>query len=809
MATRDIDEMVIAPLGGGQEVGRSCIFLQYKNRNILLDCGLHPGLQDEDSLPFFDYLNPVDLSVEIGDIDLILVTHFHLDHCAALPYFTEKTKFRGRIYMTHATKAIMKLLLADNLKLQRGKPLYSEQDLHNCIDKIHLVDCHQTVDYKGIRFTATAAGHVLGAVMFMIEIDGIRVLYTGDYSLEEDRHLAQAKHPGGAPPDVLIVESTFGDTNLPNSDEREACFTETVEKIVQRGGCCLIPVFALGRAQELLLILDDYWQANPHLQRIPVYYASKVASKALRVYQTFVNMMNQNIRTLMDVRNPFKLRHVQNYKQSDFDTAGSCVVMAAPGFLTSGISRQLFERWCDDERNGVIIAGYTIEGTLAHDLLSSPTEITCSDNKIKPRRCQIEHISFAAHVDFAQNSAFISMMKPDNIILVHGGKVGMMRLKEKLERDIRRNWPPDKKWTTVSMPGNAHKVTLRFPSKPISANVMGSAATLVLSSLEGVNDEEEESSLSVAEKSSSSTGTIALPERSVLVTENFVSKVVLQEEVASYTSCRLGRITQKLLVPIPLSDDLLDLEINGFNSLLSLLVPQLEELFDSVAFTSSWIQVQGQVMISVRKNSNSGISSDNVPSLLVEWQASPVADVVADAVVGTVMQVFSVPAVLRKSMEGTGGRGEGGESGKRRKMTSAHSHTSQSQFKFEEDMHSIAAKKMKLGLVDPSAAIPQSIKDVNDIKTTATKLESLKQSIMQGPFQESFSSIQLNTSGNKLIFRGKSDAATGGGNVVPEAYCFVLWNTHEGGSEELHDAVVQSTDEAFRAIIIKALASLG
>lgn len=172
--------------------------------------------------------------------------------------------------MTHATKAVMRLLLADNLKLQSwNKPLYTEADLQRCVDKCEVVDYHQTIEHKGIRFTATAAGHVLGAAMFTIEIDGIRVLYTGDYSLEEDRHLTQAEMPTGPAPDVLIVESTFGVTNLPSSEERELLFTNTVETIVARGGSCLIPVFALGRAQELLLILDDYWQASPHLKNIP------------------------------------------------------------------------------------------------------------------------------------------------------------------------------------------------------------------------------------------------------------------------------------------------------------------------------------------------------------------------------------------------------------------------------------------------------------------------------------------------------------------------------------------------------------
>lgn len=139
------DTMYVMPLGGGQEVGRSAILLQFRGRNILLDCGSHPGREGSDSLPFFDSLD------DPGDIDLILITHFHIDHCAALPYFTEKTNFKGRIFMTHATKAVMKLLLSDNIKLQtRSRPLYTDKELQSCVDKVEVVDYHETVEYKGV-----------------------------------------------------------------------------------------------------------------------------------------------------------------------------------------------------------------------------------------------------------------------------------------------------------------------------------------------------------------------------------------------------------------------------------------------------------------------------------------------------------------------------------------------------------------------------------------------------------------------------------------------------------------------------------
>ena len=212
--------------------------------------------------------------------------------------------------MTHATRAVMRLLLSDYIRLlpsgdgrkQGGEGsggrdgLYDEADLANCCDKVELVDFHQVVEHNGIRFWSYNAGHVLGAAMFYIEIGGVRLLYTGDYSMEEDRHLVPAEVPS-LEPHVLIMESTYGTQKHESRDVREALFTSTIERIVQRGGRCLIPAFALGRAQELLLILDEYWKEREDLHRIPVFYASKMATRALRVYQTYINMMNQHVRS--------------------------------------------------------------------------------------------------------------------------------------------------------------------------------------------------------------------------------------------------------------------------------------------------------------------------------------------------------------------------------------------------------------------------------------------------------------------------------------------------------------------------------
>ncbi|XP_015224866.1 PREDICTED: cleavage and polyadenylation specificity factor subunit 3-like, partial [Cyprinodon variegatus] len=161
-------------------------------------------------------------------------------------------------------------------------------------------------------------------------------------------------------------ESTYGTHIHEKREEREARFCNTVHDIVNREGRCLIPVFALGRAQELLLILDEYWQNHPELHDIPIYYASSLARKCMAVYQTYINAMNDKIRKAINVNNPFVFKHISNLKSMDhFDDIGPSVVMASPGMMQSGLSRELFESWCTDRRNGVIIAGYCVEGTLA------------------------------------------------------------------------------------------------------------------------------------------------------------------------------------------------------------------------------------------------------------------------------------------------------------------------------------------------------------------------------------------------------------------------------------------------------------
>ena len=633
------DVLRFTPLGAGQEVGRSCHLLEFRDMTILLDCGIHPGYDGLNGLPFLDRLEP-------EDIDICLITHFHLDHAASLPYLTERTNFKGRIFMTHPTKAVIRLLLGDYLRLlsmRNARPedvLYTEAELHSCLSKIELVDYHQTVTVGGFSFTALNAGHVLGACMFWMDLNGERsVLYTGDYSMEEDRHLMAAEVPPGRP-DVLITESTYGVQVHRSRAEREAVFTGTVERIVSQGGRCLIPVFALGRAQELLLILDEYWQAHSStLGHVPIWYASKLASRALRVYQTYANMMNAQIRQQLDVGNPFQFRYIRNLKSIDvdaFDDTKPAVVFASPGMLQSGVSRQLFDRWAGNPKNGVIIAGYAVEHTLAKEIMSLPKEVVTLDGRQQPLAASVTTISFSAHVDFVMNRSFIQQVQPRHILLVHGQKDEMGRLKNALMLQYKSL--PKEKQPTISMPPNLQEVTLRFGRRRV-AKVIGKLAEGGPQKKQEEKDENDKTSSSRTPTDSPDAPPLKktrLPDEGepvsgILVTHQFQSKIVAPNDLANYTPLRVGNIRSTLHVP--------------FGGSVTTLTLFLKEMFAGVRVesdsTSPNIVVYSlQDKIKVTVGDTPGVAT-------VNWEAHPENDVLADAIVALIAQAQCSPAAIR------------------------------------------------------------------------------------------------------------------------------------------------------------------
>ncbi|KAK2711310.1 hypothetical protein QYM36_012485, partial [Artemia franciscana] len=346
-----MDEIQVTPLGAGQHVGRSCILASIGSKNIMLDCGMDlKGYNDERRFPDFSYIVDGNLT---DHIDCVIISHFHTDHCGALPFMTEMVGYNGPIYMTHPTKAIAPIVLEDNRKVavdRKGETnFFTSEMIQDCMKKVIAVNLHQVVQVDNeIEIKAYYAGHVLGGAMFHIKVGTQSLVYTGDYNMTPDRHLGAA-WIDRCRPDLLISESTYATTIRDSKSCRERDFLKKVHECVNNGGKVLIPCLALGRAQELGILLETYWERMD--LKVPIYFASGLTEKANSYYKMFISWTNQNIKKTFVQRNMFEFKHIKPFDKSYIDNPGPMVVFASPNMLQAGLSLHIFKKWAPFEQN--------------------------------------------------------------------------------------------------------------------------------------------------------------------------------------------------------------------------------------------------------------------------------------------------------------------------------------------------------------------------------------------------------------------------------------------------------------------------
>ena len=476
-------EISIKPLGAGQEVGRSCILVKINGFKILLDCGVHMGFNDDRKFPDFKRLLKKNKSKEstktqqlplsskdnnsnsifknIEDkkndytnvVDLLIISHFHLDHCGALPYFTELLGYKGPILCTQPTKAILPVTLEDFRKIMgeyRGeKSLLLPEQITECVRRIQTIEVGETrVFNEKIKVTCFYAGHVLGAAMFHIDIDGYTVAYTGDYNTICDRHLAGAYMPK-IYPDVLMTETTYGDKVRDTKRVREREFLKKIQETIDKGGKVLIPIFALGRAQELCIVLDTYWKRTNC--QVPIYFAGPMAKKANFYYKLFQNWMNSTVKNLFISNNVFDFKFVKQGDKTLMKGNKPMVIFATPGMLHGGLSLSIFKEIAPDPKNCVIIPGYCSAGTVGNRILSGEKVIEIDKTKINVN-CEVFYMSFSAHADAKGLLQLIKNVQPRNVMLVHGDYEIMKHFKKTCE---------EKMDVPVLTPGNYDRVQFK------------------------------------------------------------------------------------------------------------------------------------------------------------------------------------------------------------------------------------------------------------------------------------------------------------------------------------------------------------
>ncbi|KAK7274137.1 hypothetical protein RIF29_15214 [Crotalaria pallida] len=424
-------------LGAGQEVGKSCVVVTINGKRIMFDCGMHMGRIDATRYPEFNRIS------DSGDfnsaISCVIITHFHLDHVGALPYFTEVCGYSGPIYMTYPTKALSPLMLEDNRKVmvdRRGEEeQFTTDHIAECMKKVIAIDLKQTVQVdEDLQIRAYYAGHVIGAAMFHAKVGDAEMVYTGDYNMTPDRHLGAAQIDR-LRLDLLITESTYATTIRDSKYAREREFLKAVHKCVSGGGKVLIPTFALGRAQELCILLDDYWERMN--LKVPIYFSSGLTIQANMYYKMLLSWTSQKVKDTYSKHNAFDFKNVHNFERSMIDAPGPCVLFATPGMISGGFSLEVFKHWAPSENNLVTLPGYCVPGTVGHKLMSGkPSKIDLDPDTQIDIRCQVHQLAFSPHTDSKGIMDLVKFLSPKHVILVHGEKPKMISLKEKIHSEL-------------------------------------------------------------------------------------------------------------------------------------------------------------------------------------------------------------------------------------------------------------------------------------------------------------------------------------------------------------------------------------
>ena len=443
----EVGDLRITALGGAQEVGRSAFLLQTRESSVLLDCGINPGSSGAfAAFPRFD--NP---AFELDSLDAVIISHAHLDHCGLLP-FLFKYGYDGPIYCSAPTSSLMTLLQLDYLDVANKQGItayYDQKDVRETV--LHTLPLRYGVVTDiapDIRLTLHNAGHILGSSMVHLHVgEGLHnIVYTGDYKYARTMLLegATTEFPRV---ETVITESTYGgpDDMMPSRVEAEERLTAIVNQTLERKGKVLIPVPAVGRAQEIMLILDGYMRRGL-MKEAPVFIEGMI-SEATAIHTAFPEYLGREVRQsiLHDGINPFESDYFTivehpNVRQEIIDGL-PCIVMATSGMLEGGPVIEYFKSLADDERNAVIFVSYQIEGTLGRRVQRGLREVTMmtAEGKmdIAHVRLRVESIEgFSGHSDRRQLISYVTHLqpKPERVIICHGEKAKCMSIAGFLQR---------------------------------------------------------------------------------------------------------------------------------------------------------------------------------------------------------------------------------------------------------------------------------------------------------------------------------------------------------------------------------------
>jgi uncharacterized protein len=431
-------------LGGYREVGRSAHLLTTQNSKVLIDCGIDPG---SDRTPYF---NAPEL-LPLDSLDAVVVTHAHLDHCGLVPVLL-KYGYKGPIYCTAPSRDLMTLMLLDAIKVvnqEARRGLYDSSHVRELVTRTIPLRWGETTDIApDIRLTLHNAGHILGSSIchFHLGEGDHNLAYSGDIKFERSWLFNPATNRFPRL-ETLVLESTYGGYRdvQPSRQQATEEFSALATKVVARGGKLIVPVFAVGRSQEVMLVLEEKMRESK-IPRVPVYLDGMIF-EATAIHTAYPEFLNSQLRTQIFQQgdNPFLsdvFRRVDSSQMRTgiLDSKEPCIILATSGMMSGGPVMEYFRAWAPDEKNGLLFVGYQAEGTFGRRLQRGLSEATFLDGSrqaavaVKLDIATIE--GFSGHSDRVQLMNYVASLdpRPQRIILNHGEESKIIDLSSSLHK---------------------------------------------------------------------------------------------------------------------------------------------------------------------------------------------------------------------------------------------------------------------------------------------------------------------------------------------------------------------------------------
>ena len=424
-------------LGAWREVGRASSLLMTKNSKIMIDCGVDPAAVDsDDPASGAPYLGAPELW-PLNSVDGVVLTHSHMDHSGFLPYLFS-IGYDGPVYMTAPTRDLLLLLLMDYVKLgmsENRKIPYKMEDVRSLIRHTVTLNYNETTDISpDVRVTLRNAGHILGSsvVHFHIGEGFHNLLMSGDIKYMNSWlfNAADSRLPRV---ETFVTESTYGGRNdfQPSRQEAGERLAQIIRLVTETKGKVLIPVFAVGRSQEVMLVLEEKYRLG-EIPKVPVYLDGMIY-EATSIHTAYPEFLNSNLRDLITRKkeNPFlsdifKRVDAPETRENIVSDVGPLVVLATSGMMNGGPVIEYFSNWADDERNFLLFVGYQAEGTLGRRILSGTKQLNVRRNngvqEVKIEMTVDTVDGFSGHSDRRQLMKYIEALefKPKRILVNHG-----------------------------------------------------------------------------------------------------------------------------------------------------------------------------------------------------------------------------------------------------------------------------------------------------------------------------------------------------------------------------------------------------